>query len=321
MAVTFIGYTTSHISCWKRHLMILKPPRTQYKLSLSRSFIEGVKHTNIACDSCNSQGISGMRYKCLVCVDFDLCYICYHGDEHDTSHRFKRFDTASSTGLALTTLYWLFFSPSTNFRVELPTRQNARKCVLRGIFVDAKVVRGYNWEWSNQDGGDGTKCMDTKISWMTIPMLSGKIGKVVDIRGWDTESARSVAKVHWFSGKTNVYRLAHKGICDIHYIEPSSGGNYYPDHLPILGRNGSISIWKYFTFLYFRPKSGCSSPKASPEACPIAFWTWWQSSSLCYRRAAQRNATRTWRLESENGRCNSQRLLIEVQSNNYLIWV
>ncbi|KAH1024185.1 E3 ubiquitin-protein ligase MIB2 [Dendroctonus ponderosae] len=160
----------------------------------------GVKHTNIVCDSCNSQGISGMRYKCLVCHDFDLCYICYHGNAHDASHRFKRFDTASSAG------------------VELPTRQNARKCVLSGIFVDAKVVRGYNWEWGNQDGGDG------------------KIGKVVDIRGWDTESARSVAKVHWFSGKTNVYRLSHKGICDIQYIEPSSGGNYYPDHLPILGQ-------------------------------------------------------------------------------------
>lgn len=29
------------------------------------------------------------------------------------------------------------------------------KCELRGIFVGAKVVRGYNWEWGNQDGGDG----------------------------------------------------------------------------------------------------------------------------------------------------------------------
>lgn len=34
-------------------------------------------------------------------------------------------------------------------------RTDAVKCELRGIFVGAKVVRGYNWEWGNQDGGEG----------------------------------------------------------------------------------------------------------------------------------------------------------------------
>lgn len=34
-------------------------------------------------------------------------------------------------------------------------RKDAAKCELRGIFVGAKVVRGFNWEWGNQDGGDG----------------------------------------------------------------------------------------------------------------------------------------------------------------------
>lgn len=42
------------------------------------------------------------------------------------------------------------------FRVELPVRKDAAKCELKGIFVGAKVVRGFNWEWGNQDGGDGT---------------------------------------------------------------------------------------------------------------------------------------------------------------------
>lgn len=63
----------------------------------------------------------------------------------------------------------------------------------------------------------------------------GKIGKVIDIRGWDNESSRSVANVTWFSGSTNVYRLGHKGNCDIKFVESASGGCYYPEHLPVLG--------------------------------------------------------------------------------------
>lgn len=65
----------------------------------------------------------------------------------------------------------------------------------------------------------------------------GKVGKVLDIRGWDNESSRSVANVAWFSGSTNVYRLGHKGNCDIKFVEPASGGTYYPEHLPVLGQN------------------------------------------------------------------------------------
>lgn len=41
------------------------------------------------------------------------------------------------------------------FRVDLPLRQNGKKCELQGIFVGAKVVRGFDWEWGNQDGGEG----------------------------------------------------------------------------------------------------------------------------------------------------------------------
>ena len=39
----------------------------------------------------------------------------------------------------------------------------------------------------------------------------GKIGKTLDIRGWENESDRSVACVVWQTGPTNVYRLGHKG--------------------------------------------------------------------------------------------------------------
>lgn len=38
------------------------------------------------------------------------------------------------------------------------------------------------------------------------------------------------------SGSTNVYRLGHKGNVDLKYIQPASGGFYYRDHMPVLGK-------------------------------------------------------------------------------------
>lgn len=64
----------------------------------------------------------------------------------------------------------------------------------------------------------------------------GKIGKVIEIRGWDTESRRSVANVMWSSGSTNVYRIGHKGKVDLKYVADAPGPQYYRNHLPILGQ-------------------------------------------------------------------------------------
>lgn len=89
---------------------------------------------------------------------------------------------------------------------------------MKGIFVGAKVVRGPDWEWAQQDGGNG------------------KNGIVMEIRGWDNISCRSVANVSWVAGSTNVYRLGHKGNVDLRYIQAASGGYYYRDHMPVLGK-------------------------------------------------------------------------------------
>ena len=58
---------------------------------------------------------------------------------------------------------------------------------------------------------------------------------MIDIRGWDNESGRSVANVTWTSGSTNVYRLGHKGKVDLKYVQDAVGGFYYREHLPVLG--------------------------------------------------------------------------------------
>lgn len=75
-----------------------------------------------------------------------------------------------------------------------------------------------DWEWGQQDGGEG------------------KTGRVMEIRGWDNESCRSVANVSWVSGSTNVYRLGHKGNVDLKYTVPAPGGYIYKDHMPVLGQ-------------------------------------------------------------------------------------
>uniref|UniRef100_A0AAQ6IJX9 RING-type E3 ubiquitin transferase n=1 Tax=Anabas testudineus TaxID=64144 RepID=A0AAQ6IJX9_ANATE len=175
-----------------------------YDLLLYDNAQIGVRHSNIICDSCKKHGIMGMRWKCKVCFDYDLCTQCYMNNKHDLSHAFERYETAHSQP------------------VSLAPRQNLPRIILKGIFQGVKVVRGPDWDWGNQDGGEG------------------KVGKVVDIRGWDTESGRSVASVTWSNGTTNVYRMGHKGKVDLKYVSDGQGGFYYKDHLPKLGEHAEL---------------------------------------------------------------------------------
>ncbi|KAL4220948.1 E3 ubiquitin-protein ligase mib2 [Mactra antiquata] len=170
-----------------------------YDLRIYDNAAIGIKHQNIICDGCKTQGIQGMRWKCTKCHDYDLCTLCYMEDKHDLAHSFQRFDVAASKG------------------VKVPKRRDSSKIQSWGNFSGARVVRGPDWDWGNQDGGEG------------------KIGKVTDVRGWDSESGRSVAAVTWSSGSTNVYRVGHKGKVDLKYVQAATGGNYYRDHLPVLG--------------------------------------------------------------------------------------
>ncbi|XP_012662820.2 E3 ubiquitin-protein ligase MIB2 isoform X2 [Otolemur garnettii] len=106
--------------------------------------------------------------------------------------------------------------------VTLSPRQGLPRIPLRGIFQGAKVVRGPDWEWGSQDGGEG------------------KPGRVADIRGWDVETGRSVASVTWADGTTNVYRVGHKGKVDLKCVAEAAGGFYYKEHLPRLGKPAEL---------------------------------------------------------------------------------
>lgn len=49
-----------------------------------------VVHQHVVCDGCDERGIRGIRHKCLVCPDFDLCSQCFNAknDIHDPTHAF-----------------------------------------------------------------------------------------------------------------------------------------------------------------------------------------------------------------------------------------
>lgn len=46
--------------------------------------------SGVSCDSCLKNNFRGRRYKCLICIDYDLCAACYESgattNQHTTEH-------------------------------------------------------------------------------------------------------------------------------------------------------------------------------------------------------------------------------------------
>jgi len=61
-----------------------------------------VVHKNIICDKCGMEGIVGIRYKCAVCPDFDLCESCESTSDHP--HPFLKIKTIQQTPLKIFTI-------------------------------------------------------------------------------------------------------------------------------------------------------------------------------------------------------------------------
>jgi hypothetical protein len=51
-------------------------------------------HTNVFCNNCMKNNITGCRYKCLFCKDFDLCEDCEARDVHNF-HSFIKINDSS----------------------------------------------------------------------------------------------------------------------------------------------------------------------------------------------------------------------------------
>uniref|UniRef100_A0A2K5EKS2 E3 ubiquitin-protein ligase MIB2 n=1 Tax=Aotus nancymaae TaxID=37293 RepID=A0A2K5EKS2_AOTNA len=156
----------------------------------------GVRHPNIICDCCKKHGLRGMRWKCRVCLDYDLCTQCYMLDKHQLAHAFDRYETAHSRP------------------VTLSPRQGLPRIPLRGIFQGAKVVRGPDWEWGSQDGKPAE--LQRRVSADGQPFQHGDKVKCL----LDTDVLREMQEGHggWnprmaeFIGQTGtVHRITDRG--------------------------------------------------------------------------------------------------------------
>jgi len=83
------------------------------------------------------------------------------------------------------------------------------------------LILGVDWQWEDQDGGNGKK------------------GKVTEIQDWSAASPRSAAYVIWDNGSKNLYRVGFEGMADLKIFSDAKGYSVYRDHLPLLGEQNS----------------------------------------------------------------------------------
>ena len=48
---------------------------------------------NTKCSSCHVQQIAGILWRCVNCLGYYLCTLCYMADKHSPEHEFLRIDT------------------------------------------------------------------------------------------------------------------------------------------------------------------------------------------------------------------------------------
>nr|XP_018669408.1 zinc finger protein (ZZ-type)-2 isoform X1 [Ciona intestinalis] len=153
----------------------------------------GNRNRGVTCDACKLNDISGPRFKCLVCYDFDLCYKCYHAGKHDKSHRFSRI------------MYCMGWT-------ELPERSKSSTCVVIGIMAGSKVKQGPDWP-SNDDS-----------------VGKNETGKVTELIDWKDAFYDSGVKVAW-EATTSKYRLGYNGNSDVQLAEEDTTLTLYQEHL------------------------------------------------------------------------------------------
>lgn len=54
-------------------------------------------------------------------------------------------------------LFFFFLFCLNPSRVLLESRRKSKKITARGIFTGGRVVRGVDWQWEDQDGGNGRR--------------------------------------------------------------------------------------------------------------------------------------------------------------------
>lgn len=61
-----------------------------FKIGETQSRRENTLHRGISCNICNANPLNGVRFKCLNCVDYDVCSRCEPSCDHDLTHVFVK---------------------------------------------------------------------------------------------------------------------------------------------------------------------------------------------------------------------------------------
>ena len=80
-------------------------------------------------------------------------------------------------------------------RVRVLPRSGLRKVEAKGLFIDARVFRGRDWKWKDQDGKHNLHKVYTVhqyYAYYTHTGGVGSIGKVVSVMNWKNETVVSV---------------------------------------------------------------------------------------------------------------------------------
>uniref|UniRef100_W5M175 E3 ubiquitin-protein ligase MIB1 n=1 Tax=Lepisosteus oculatus TaxID=7918 RepID=W5M175_LEPOC len=178
-----------------------------YDVRIFDSAPTAVRYSYTKCYVCAQNTILGMEWKCRACNMFLLALTCFQiGVKENLNHFF----------------YCLTTSLPAAGRVLLESRRKSKKITARGIFAGGRVVRGVDWQWEDQDGGNGRR------------------GKVTEIQDWSAASPHSAAYVLWDNGAKNLYRVGFEGMSDLKCVQDAKGGSFYRDHCPVLGeQNGN----------------------------------------------------------------------------------
>ncbi|XP_052081431.1 E3 ubiquitin-protein ligase MIB2-like [Mytilus californianus] len=158
---------------------------------------QGMKCTEVTCEE-EEDDIMGYVWQCISNPEVTLCNNCYHADKGDVTEGFRRIEYPGHKG------------------VKVPKRQMTQRQKLLGIDVGARVIRGANWRWANQDGGPGQQ------------------GEVIALVNFSLDTDRDAAEITWGNEHSNVYRLGYEGMVDLKCMKPGTAKYYYPYHLPEL---------------------------------------------------------------------------------------